>query len=178
MPVIPAFIPYERFFLSLRYPKLILISLVLIALMIPLLLLPAYQESWFDPFNTLSVPNKVLHPLSFSQIGLMNPADPFNPHFFADRKKVKELMKALQHATLISSDQTQVLSKDEEILYFTLHREANRFHDTADLALQYYPQRNIVCFAQQQYKIDNMTILLLNDISQKMQAGWWYSKKA
>lgn len=178
MPFVPAFIPYERFFLSLRHPKLFLISSILIVLMIALLLLPAYQESWLDPFNTLSVPNKALHPLSFSHIGLMDPNDPFNPHFFADRQKVKELMKALQHATLLSSDQTQVLSKDEKILYFTLHREANCFHDTVDLALQYYPQKNIVCFAEQQYKIDNITILLLNDIIQKMQAGWWDSKKA
>jgi hypothetical protein len=178
MPVVSAYIPYKRFFLSLRYPKLILISFILIGLLIPLLLLPAYQESWLDPFNTLSIPNKVLHPLSFSQIGLMDPADPFNPHYFSDRHEVKELMRALQHATLISSDQTQVLSKDEKILYFTLHREANRFHDTADLALQYYPIRNIVCFAGQQYKINNVTILLLNDVNQKMQAGWWNSKKA
>jgi hypothetical protein len=146
--------------------------------MISLLLLPAYQESWLDPFNTLSVPNKVLHPLSFSQIGLMDPSDPFNPHFLADRQKVKELMKALQQATLLSSDQKQVLSKDEKILYFTLHREANYFHDTADLALQYYPKQNIVYFADQQFKINNVIVLLLNDITQKMQAGWWDSKKA
>jgi len=176
MPAVPAFLPYKRFFLGLRYPKLFFSSLLLIILMLSILFLLAYQESWFDPFNTLSVPNNKLHPLSFSQIGLMDPNDPFNPHFFADRQKVKELMKKLQHATLASSDQTQVLSNDEKILYFTLHREANHFHEKADLALQYYPQRNIVCFAGQQYKIDNDTIQLLNDITQKMQSGWWNTK--
>ncbi|HWQ72427.1 MAG TPA: hypothetical protein VN370_08925 [Desulfitobacteriaceae bacterium] len=176
MPAVPAYIPYGRFFLRLRHPKLILISLILIILMSSILLLLAYQESWLDPFNTLSVPNNKLHPLSFSQIGLMDPNDPFNPHFFADRQKVKELMRNLQHATPTASDQTQVLANDEKILYFTLHREANYFHEKADLALQYYPQRNIVCFARQQYKIDHDTVQCLNDITQKMQAGWWNTK--
>lgn len=178
MSVVPPFLRYKRFFMGLHHPKLILISFTLLALIIILISFPAYQESWLDPFHTLSIPNRVLHPLSFSYVGLMDPADPFKPHFFADRQKIRELMKALQNATPVSSDQIQELPKDERTLYFTLHREANRYHDTEDFALQYYPERNIVCFAYQQFKIDNKTILLLNDISQKMQAGWWNYKKA
>ncbi|MHB8125836.1 MAG: hypothetical protein ACYDEJ_09405 [Desulfitobacteriaceae bacterium] len=171
MPIVPIFIPLERFS-RLRHPKLVIIGFVLGMLLLILVLPPVYQESWLDPFNTLNVPNKVLHPLSFSQIGLMDPADPFNPHFFADHQKVKELMKDLQHATLVPSNQTQV-QKDEKILYFTLHRKATRYHAAADFSLQYNPKRNIVYFGEQQFMIDNVTTLLLNDISQKMQPGWW-----
>jgi hypothetical protein len=159
--------------MGLRHPRLVLISFTLLALIIIIISFPAYQESWLDPFNTLCIPNRILHPLSFSFVGLMNPADPFKPHFFAEHQKIRELMKALQHATPVSSDQIQELPHDQKTLYLTLHREANRYHDTEDLPLQYYPERNIVSFADRQFKIDDKTVLLFNEISQKMQPGWW-----
>ncbi len=174
MPVVSSIFPPKRKFIAcFRHHKLIIIGFIIGILLIIFVLPPAYQESWLDPFNTLNVPNKILHPLAFSQIGLNDPVDPFHPYFFADRQKVKELMKNLQHSTPVSSSQTQLSPNDEKVLYFTLHREATRYHDVADFPLQYFPKRNIVSFGDQQFIIDNVTILLLNDISQKMQPGWW-----
>ena len=173
MPELPAFFPFGRFFSGLRHAKLIFLGFVIGILLLVFVLPPAYQESWLNPFSTLNVPNRTLHPLAFSQIGLTDPADPFHPHFFADRQKVKELMRQLQHANLVSSDETQVSQKDEKVLYFTLHREATRYHLAADLPLQYFPKRNIVYFGEQLFVIDNVTTLLLNEISQAMQPGWW-----
>ncbi len=173
MPVVPAFLRFGRFLSGLRHLKLIFLAFIISILLLIFVVPPVYQESWLNPFSTLNVPNRTLHPLSFSKIGLMDPADPFHPHFFADRQKVKELMRNLQHATLITSDQTQVFPKDEKVMYFTLHREATSYHLAADIPLQYFPKHNIVYFSEQQFMIDNVTTLLLNEISQNMQPGWW-----
>ncbi|HWQ88891.1 MAG TPA: hypothetical protein VN374_02845 [Desulfitobacteriaceae bacterium] len=123
----------------------------------------------------MNIPNKILHPHSISQIGLMDPGDPFNPKYFAEQSKVQELIRDLRQANPVVANQEQTISTAEKTFYFTLHREANYFHDTADFSLQYYPGLNIVCFNEQQYVIDNATTLLLNQICQKMQAGWWNS---
>jgi hypothetical protein len=175
MPVIPVYFPFRRIATVFDHHRLFLITVISFLFIFPLFLLPAYQESWLDPFNTLDIPNKILHPRSISQIGLMDPADPFKPRYFAEQSKVQELVKDLRQAKPVTARQMQVLPIDEKVLYFTLHREASYFHDAADFSLQYYPGLNIVCFGEQQFIIDDSTIFLFNEICQKMQAGWWNS---
>jgi hypothetical protein len=173
MPVMPDYFFSKRLAAFYKQYRVPLITIMTFILLIPFFLLPAYQESWLDPFDTLNIPNKILHPFSFTHIGLTDPADPFNPHYFADRAKVQELMHNLRQAKLNISDQVQTVPSNEKVFYFTLHRKASYFHDAADFSLIYYPRLNLIFFDDQQFTVDAATILLLNEICQKMQPGWW-----
>ncbi|HWQ40779.1 MAG TPA: hypothetical protein VN456_01935 [Desulfosporosinus sp.] len=135
---------------------------------------PAYKESWLDPFGTLNVPNRELHPHSITKLGMVSSDDPFNPHYYTNVGEIQELMRNLQRATpLSSSDQALVSLENQKVHYFTLHRELSRYHTEEDYALQYYPEKGIVRFNQQAFRINESTIYAFTQITAGMTPGWW-----
>lgn len=133
-----------------------------------------YQESWLDPFGTLNVPNRQLHPHAITKLGIVNSDDPFHPYYYTNAGKIKELMRDLQRATpLSSSDQTLVSLENQKIQYFTLHRELSHYHTEEDYALQYYPEKSIVRFGQQAFRINESTVYAFTQITAGMTSGWW-----
>lgn len=157
---------------KLKYPKLTL--LMILSVIIFLAIFPiAYRESWLDPFSTLNVPNRILHPLSITKIGMMDPNDPYHPSSYSDQSQIHALMKDLQQAEPLPYLHSPEELVNQKVRYFTLHREETRYHKAFDYPLQYYPQEKTVRFGQQEFQVNDATILLLNDIAQKMQPGWW-----
>ncbi|MDR3539857.1 MAG: hypothetical protein P4L69_02650 [Desulfosporosinus sp.] len=135
---------------------------------------PIYQESWLDPFKTLNVPNRELHPHAITKLGMVNSDDPFHPYYYTDVGKIQELMRDLQHATPLSpADQALISLENQKIQYFTLHRALSHYHATEDYALQYYPAKNIVRFEQQEFQIDVSTVYAFSQITRGMTSGWW-----
>lgn len=135
---------------------------------------PIYQESWLDPFSTLNVPNRDLHPHSINKIGMINSDDPFHPLYYTDEGKISELMRNLQRATPLSvSEQALLALENQKVTYFTLHRESSSYHVEEDYALQYYPEKGIVHFGQQFFRINESSIYNLSQISKGMTSGWW-----
>lgn len=154
-----------------KHPK---ISLSIVTLII-LLLIPwitIYQESWLDPFNTLSIPDYILRPHSFTKIGLENPNDPFQPRFIDNTPMVQELMRDLRSASPISTD-SNVKSEDKNKLYFILHRDSSQFHKTADYSLIYFPDKSTIYFGSQYFHVDESTDVLLNQLNKDAHPGWW-----
>ena len=135
---------------------------------------PAYKESWLDPFSTLSVPNRELHPHAISKLGMVNSDNPFHPLYYTNEGKILELMRNLQRATPLSSSQQALLSlENQKIEYFTLHRERSNYHAEEDFALQYYPDKGIVHFGQQFFRINEASIYTFTQIASGMTPGWW-----
>jgi len=135
---------------------------------------PVYKESWLDPFNTLNVPNRELHPHSIAQLGMVSSDDPFHPYYSTDVGKIQELMHNLQRATpLSSSDPTLASLKNQKVHYFTLHRALSHYHEEEDYALQYYPEMGIVQFRQQAFRINESTVYAFTQITAGMTSGWW-----
>lgn len=135
---------------------------------------PIYKESWFDPFSTLNVPNRDLHPRSINKLGMINSDDPFHPLYYTDEGKILELMRDLQRSTPISvSEQALLALENQKVTYFTLHREASSYHVAEDYALQYYPEKGIVHFGQQFFRINESSIYTFTQISKGMTSGWW-----
>jgi len=133
-----------------------------------------YQESWLDPFSTLNVPNRQLHPHAITKLGLVNSDNPFQPYYYINAGKIQELMHSLQRATpLSSSDQALVSLENQKVQYFTLHRAPSHYHTEEDYALQYYPEKNIVRFGQQAFRINESTIYAFTQITNSMTSGWW-----
>lgn len=133
-----------------------------------------YQESWLDPFSTLNVPNRQLHPHAITKLGLVNSDNPFQPYYYSNAGKIQELMHNLQRATpLSSSDQALVSLENQKVQYFTLHRAPSHYHTEEDYALQYYPEKNIVRFGQQAFRINESTIYAFTQITNSMTSGWW-----
>ena len=133
---------------------------------------PAYKENWLDPFSTFNVPNRELHPRAINKLGMINPDDPFNPLFYSDEEKIRELLRNLQRAVPLSSPEQEFL-KDQKIKYFTLHREPSSYHVEEDYALQYYPEKGIVRFGQQFFQINEASIYSFTQIERGMTSGWW-----
>ena len=135
---------------------------------------PVYQESWLDPFGTLNVPNRELHPHAITKLGMVNSDDPFHPYYYTNEGKIQELMRSLQRATpLTSSDQGFATFENQKVQYFTLHRARSPYHTEVDYALQYYPDKSIVRFGQQTFRINESTIYAFTQISGSMTSGWW-----
>ncbi|MDQ7094943.1 hypothetical protein REC12_15205 [Desulfosporosinus sp. PR] len=135
---------------------------------------PCYEESWLDPFSTLNVANRELHPHSITMIGLLNSDDPFHPYYYANKGKISELMHNLQRSTPLSSSEIPANTLDNlKIEYFTLHRASSKYHDEEDYALQYYPDKGIVRFGQQLFRVNEATIYTFTQISTGMTPGWW-----
>lgn len=132
-----------------------------------------YQESWFDPFSTLNVPNQKIHPHAITMLGILNADDPFHPYYYTDRGKIQELMYNLQRATLLSSEQDLGTLENQKIQFFTLHRAPSRYHSEEDYALKYYPEKGIVRFGQQAFRINEATIYNLTQIAENRIPGWW-----
>lgn len=160
--------------LNLKNHKLV-VSLSIL-LLVPLLVWgpPAYKESWLDPFSTLNVPNRELHPHAFKKLGLINSDDPFHPLYYTNEDKILELMRNLQRTTRISaSEQTLLALENQKVKYFTLHREPTSYHKEEDFALHYYPEKGVVRFNQQYFRINEATIYNFTQISSGMTSGWW-----
>ena len=135
---------------------------------------PVYQESWLDPFRTLNVPNQELRPHSITTLGMVNSDDPFHPYYYTDVGKIRELMHDLQRATPLSaSDQALVSLENQKVQYFTLHRTLSRYHTEQDYALQYYPEKSIVRFRQQAFRINESAVYTFTQITGGMTSGWW-----
>lgn len=135
---------------------------------------PVYQESWLDPFSTLNVPNRELHPRGIKKLGMIHSDDPFLSFYFVDEGKIQELMRNLQRATpLSSSEQTSLALDNQKSTYFTLHREPSRYHTEEDYALQYYPEKGIVRFGRQFFRINEASIYNFTQITSGMTSGWW-----
>jgi len=135
---------------------------------------PAYKENWLDPFSTLDVPNRELHPRAIDKLGMINSDDLFHPLYYTNKKKIQELLSNLQHATLLSSsEQTLLALENQNVKYFTLHREPSNYHVEADYALQYYPRKGIVRFGQQLFRVNEATVYTFTQIASGMTSGWW-----
>lgn len=162
-----------RLLTVLRHKLALLLSLVFIVAMFvwgP----TVYQESWLDPFTTLNVPNRDLHPRAITKIGMINSDDPFHPSYYTNEGKILELMHNLQRSTPLSPSEKALLSlENQKVTYFTLHREHSIYHVEEDLALQYYPDKGIVCFGQQLFRINEASIYTFTQISREMTSGWW-----
>lgn len=135
---------------------------------------PAYKESWLDPFSTLNVPNRELHPRAINKLGMINSDDPFNPLYYTDEGEIQELMRNLQRATPLStSEQASLALENQKVEYFTFHRGSSSYHPAEDFALQYYPEKGIVRFGQQFFRINEASIYNFTQISSGMTSGWW-----
>jgi len=133
-----------------------------------------YKESWLDPFSTLNVPNRELHPHAISKIGMINSDDLFHPLYYTNEGTIQELMRNLQRATPLSSSEQALLDlENQKVKYFTLHREPSIFHLEEDYALQYYPEKGIVRFGQQFFRINEASIYNFTQITGGMTPGWW-----
>lgn len=137
---------------------------------------PVYKESWLDPFKTLNVPNRELHPHSITKVGMASSDDPFHPYYYTNVQKIQELMRNLQRATPLSAaDQALVSLENQKVHYFTLHRALSHYHTEEDYALQYYPEKGIVRFRQQAFRINESTVYAFSQITAGMTPGWWQS---
>lgn len=135
---------------------------------------PVYKESWLDPFGTLNVPNRELHPHAITKLGMVTSDDPFHPYYYSNVGKIQELMHDLQRATpLSSSDQALVSLENQKVQYFTLHRTGSHYHTEEDYALQYYPSKRIIYFRQQAFRVNESTVYTLTQITGDMTSGWW-----
>lgn len=133
-----------------------------------------YKESWLDPFSTLNVPNRELHPRAINKLGMINSDDPFHPLYYTNEGKILELMHNLQRATPLSSSEQDLLAlENQKVKYFTLHRELSSYHVEEDYALQYYPEKGIVRFGQQFFRINEASIYTFTQIAGGMTSGWW-----
>ncbi|MHB1651951.1 MAG: hypothetical protein ACYCVD_05650 [Desulfitobacteriaceae bacterium] len=131
-----------------------------------------YQESWLDPFSTLNVPDRFLHPHAFSKIGYVDSSDPSHPFFSADKSLAQGLIRDLGSARPSTQYTIEELA-GMKVLYFTLHRDSSRFHSAADFPLQFYPGLSIVRFGEQEFQVNEATLLFLDKLPQKMVSGWW-----
>ena len=135
---------------------------------------PIYQESWLDPFGTLNVPNRELHPHAITMMGMVNSDDPFQPYYYTNKGKIQELLRDLQRATPLSSkEETSFSLENQKVQYFTLHRTSSNFHTEEDLALQYYPGKGIIRFRNQAFRINESAIYAFTQITVDMSPGWW-----
>ena len=135
---------------------------------------PAYQESWLDPFSTMHVPNRELHPRAINMVGMTHPENPFQPFYYTDEGKIQELMRNLQRSTPLSSSEQALLAlENQKVKFFTLHRKSSSHHVEEDYALQYYPDKGIVRFGQHFFRINAASILNLTQITNGMTPGWW-----
>lgn len=149
-----------------------LVVVLLAVLVIP----PVYQESWLDPFSTLSMANRDLHPHSITMIGMVDPSDPFHPRYYTNKGKIGDLLGDLRRSTPVSfSDLPGNSLSSDNMKYFTLHRVASKYHSEEDFALQYYPEQKIVRFGNQLFRINEAAVYSLEQIQQAMSPGWWNS---
>ncbi len=129
----------------------------------------AYKESWLDPFSTLNVPNRDLHPHAITKLGMINSDDPFINFSYTDQGKIRELMRDLQRSTPLSpSDITLLKLDNQKIIYFSLHREPSRYHVEQDFALQYYIDIGIIRFGHQFFRLNESSIYTLSQITSEM----------
>lgn len=165
------FNPFQKFQpKSLTSPKTII---VLVFGLVVLILLPwFYQESWLSPFSTLNVPNSLLHPHAFSEIGYIDASDPTHPLFTSNKSQTQELLRDLGYAKPITTYSEDTLNQSK-VSRFILHRPSTRFHSAEDFSLQYYPDLELVLFGGQEFHINEASILLLNNLPQQMKSGWW-----
>lgn len=129
----------------------------------------AYHESWLDPFSTLDVPNRLLKPHTITAIGLVPAENPGQTLVLREPARVRELMHDLYEAV---PHQGTEFSSPDQILHFTLHRDATRFHTAADFALEFDPQQGLVRMAGQAFRIPEAGQLYLTNLSKSMQPGW------
>ena len=156
-----------------KHKFLVSLSIVLV---IPLLVWgpPAYQESWLDPFSTMNVPNRELHPRAINMVGMTNAENPFQPFYYTDEKKIQELMRNLQRSTPLSSSEQALLAlENQKVMFFTFHRKASSHHIEEDYALRYYPEKRIVSFGQHFFRINEASIYNFTQITNGMTSGWW-----
>ncbi len=124
-----------------------------------------YRESWLNPFSTLNVPNRILHPRAIDRLGMINSNDPLNHLFYTDEGKIQELMRCLQRSTPLSdSEQASLALENQKVKYFILHRKPTQYHAEEDYALQYYPKIGIVRFGQQFFRINESAVHTLSQI--------------
>ncbi|MHB8074828.1 hypothetical protein [Desulfosporosinus fructosivorans] len=160
--------------LKLKNHKFVVILSILLIVVLSIWGPPAYKESWLDPFSTLNVPNRELHPHAINKLGMINSDDPFHSLYYTNEDKIRELMRNLQRATRLSaSEQTALDLENQKVQYFTLHRDPSRYHEEEDFALQYYPEKGIVHFHQLFFRINEASIYNLSQISSEMTTGWW-----
>jgi hypothetical protein len=105
---------------------------------------------------------------------MINSDDPFHPLYYTNEGKILELMRNLQRATPLSASEQALLTlENQKVKYFTLHREPSIYHVEEDYALQYYPEKGIVRFGQQFFRINEASIYTFTQIGRGMTSGWW-----
>ena len=104
---------------------------------------------------------------------MVNSDDPFHPYYYTNEGKIQDLLRDLQRATPLASEQDLTALKDQKILYFTLHRALSHYHAEEDYALQYYPEKGIVRLGQQTFRINESTVYAFTQIAGGMTSGWW-----
>jgi len=157
----------------LKNHKIALSIGVMLVIAISLLGPSVYQESWLDPFSTLNIPNRELRPHAINKLGILNSDDPFHPYYYTDEGKIRDLMRNLQRATVLSSEQDLAALDNQKKQYFTLHRAPSRYHAEEDYTLQYYPAKSIVRFGQHMFRINESTVYAFSQITENMTSGWW-----
>lgn len=168
---------WRRRLLRVKNHKIAVILSIVLSLVLVVLIYvwgrPAYQESWLDPFSTLNVPNRQLHPHAIKKLGMINSEDLFHPLYYTNEGKILELMLDLQRATPLSaSEQASLALENQTIKYFTLHREPSSYHVEEDYALQYYPEKGIVRFGQQFFRINEASIYTFTQIIRGMTSDY------
>ena len=146
-------------------PKILSLFLSLVFL---LTLLLAYRESWFDPFTTLDVPDRLLKPHAVTEIAYIPNEDPTKTMVLTEYASVQEFMHALSLATLAR----QTSQDSPATLHFVLHRGASRFHKAEDFALEFDPQKGMVYFAGQSFQLSEAGQLYLTKVPNLMRPGW------
>ncbi len=146
------------------------IILVLLGLLIISALPLAYHESWLDPFSTLNVPNHLLKPHSITLIAYVPSDNPAQTLVLTDHARVQELVHDLGSAEPLPGAEPL---DPKTILHFTLHREASRFHEAADFALEFDPHQGTVRFAGQIFHLPEAGQLYLTNLPKTMQSGWF-----
>lgn len=134
----------------------------------------AYRESWLDPFSTLNIPDRQLRPHAITKLGILDSDNPFHPYYYTNVGEIHELMGDLQRSAPLSPTDPAVNSlENQKILYLTLHREPSHYHTEEDFALKYYPDKNIIIWGQQAFRVNNAAIYALTQITSHMTPGWW-----
>lgn len=157
----------EATLFTFRRPRRML--LLLLGLFLMAALPVAYRESWLDPFTTLNVPNRLLKPHAVTLIAYVPNDNPTKTMIIQDPSRVRKFMSDLSMATLLKGEEPP---NTTTALHFIFHREASGFHKAEDFALEFDPEKGIVYFAGQAFRLPEAGQLYFTKLPTMMQPGW------
>lgn len=145
------------------------ITLLLLGLLVIAAVPMAYRESWLDPFTTLNVPNRLFKPHAITLIAYVPNDNPTKTLVLQDGSRILEFMHDLSLANSLRGETPENTGSS---LHFILHRQASRFHNAEDFALEFDPQRGVVYFAGQTFQLPEAGQLYFTKLPTIMQPGW------